>query len=80
MPTARLTRKSSTNSGKTCKLDFIAEKVHKEVEAINNLEGYSVTIKVAAASRMRSSQGTTDENTYSLVLEEANRLSESPKS
>ncbi len=51
-------------------LDYIADQIKKNVESIRTLDGNDVTIRVKVATRLRSEEGTTDENMYQFLLSE----------
>ena len=54
-------------------LQEMADKLKKHIEEINNVEGKSVTVKMAVAMRLRTDEGVKDENIYQQALDEVDK-------
>ncbi len=51
-------------------LELIAKQLKDEIESIKEVDGRGVTIRIKMSCRLRSSEGTTDENLYALTLKD----------
>jgi GGDEF domain-containing protein len=50
-------------------LEFIAKQAKEKLEAIKDLDGNSVTVKIKMGLNLRTDEGITDENMYQMVLQ-----------
>ncbi len=57
-----------THAGDRQELDYLAEKVKEKIEQIKEVDGNSVTLSVRTSAVLRSGEGVTDENIYSVTF------------
>lgn len=59
-----------THINEKSELEIIADQLKEKVEAITSLEDKPVTVRAVVSNRIRTEEGTTDENMYQYVLSE----------